>query len=85
MHLGRNLLFYMGLLITLERPTRGIEEAAQHSGTFTWPVNRQPFPAVQLPDGRRSAQRAAAEHADAFLPYIQAKRLVAPTEQLTLG
>ena len=38
----------MGLLITLERPTRGMEDATRHSGTFIWPVSRQPYPLVQL-------------------------------------
>jgi hypothetical protein len=33
----------MGLLITLDQPTRGMEEATRHSGTFIWPVNQQPF------------------------------------------
>jgi DNA modification methylase len=75
----------MGLLTTLERPTRGMEEAARHSGTFTWAVNHQPYPMAQLLTvgdllaGQRPLMPTP------FLPYIQAKRLAAPNEQLTLG
>jgi hypothetical protein len=63
----------------------GAGDAAQHSGTFTWPVNRQPFPVVQLlmVGDLLSGQRP--KMPTPFLPYIQAKRLAAPTEQLTLG
>jgi SAM-dependent methyltransferase len=75
----------MGILITMERPTRGVEEAAQHSGTFTWPVNRQPFPAVQLLTVGDLLSGRQPNMPTPFLPYIQAKRLAAPTEQLTLG
>jgi DNA modification methylase len=75
----------MGLLITLERPTRGMEEAARHSGTFTWPVNHQPFPMVQLLTVGDLLSGQRPKMPTPFLPYIQAKRLAAPSEQLTLG
>jgi len=75
----------MGLLITLDRPTRGMEEAARHSGTFTWPVNRQPYPMVQLLTVSDLLSGQRPKMPTPFLPYIQAKRLAAPTEQLTLG
>jgi hypothetical protein len=75
----------MGLLITLKRPTRGMEEAARHSGVFTWPVNRQPYPLVQLLTVGDLLNGQRPKMPTPFLPYIQAKRLAAPTEQLTLG
>jgi hypothetical protein len=75
----------MGLLLTLERPTRGMEEAARHSGTFTWPVNHQPYPVVQLLTVADLLSGRRPNMPTPFLPYIQAKRLTAPTEQLTLG
>ena len=75
----------MGLLITLEPPTRGMEEAARHSGTFTWPVNHQPYPLVQLLTVGYLLSGQRPKMPTPFLPYIQAKRLAAPTEQLTLG
>jgi DNA methylase/Restriction endonuclease len=75
----------MGLLITLEQPTRGMEDAARHSGTFIWPVNRQPYPLVQLLTVGDLLAGKRPNMPTPFLPYIQAKRLAAPTEQLTLG
>lgn len=39
----------MGLLITLEQPTREIEHTAWHSAVFAWPVNHQPRPMVLFP------------------------------------
>lgn len=75
----------MGLLITLEPPTKGMEEAARHSGTFTWPVNHQPYPMVQLLTVGDLLNGQRPKMPTPFLPYIQAKRLAAPTEQLTLG
>lgn len=75
----------MGLLITLERPTKGMEEAARHSGTFTWPVNHQSYPLVQLLIVGDLLKGQRPNMPTPFLPYIQAKRLAAPTEQLTLG
>jgi len=38
----------MGVLITMVPPTPGMVEAANHSGTYTWPVNSQTFPKVQI-------------------------------------
>jgi site-specific DNA-methyltransferase (adenine-specific) len=61
----------MGLLITLDRPTRGMEEAARHSGTFTWPVNHQPYPAVQLLTVGDLLSGQRPKMPTPFLPYIQ--------------
>lgn len=38
----------MGVLITMEDPTRGILDASNHGGTYTWPVNGQTFPRIQV-------------------------------------
>ncbi len=38
----------MGVLITMVAPTPGMVEAANHSGSYTWPVNGQSFPRVQI-------------------------------------
>jgi hypothetical protein len=38
----------MGVLITMVPPTPGMVEAANHSGSYTWPVNGQSFPRVQI-------------------------------------
>jgi DNA modification methylase len=75
----------MGLLTTLEHPTRGMEDAARHSGTFTWEVNHQPYPMAQLLTVGDLLAGQRPQMPTPFLPYIQAKRLAAPNEQLTLG
>ena len=38
----------MGVLITMAAPTKGILDAADHGGTYTWPVNGHDFPRVQV-------------------------------------
>lgn len=38
----------MGVLITLAKPTKGMLDAANHGGHYTWPVNGQKFPRVQV-------------------------------------
>lgn len=38
----------MGVLITMQPPTPGMIEAAEHSGTYVWPVNGATFPVVQI-------------------------------------
>lgn len=38
----------MGILITMASPTKGMLDAADHGGTYTWPVNGQVFPRVQV-------------------------------------
>jgi hypothetical protein len=38
----------MGVLITMGKPTPGIIDAVNHGGTYTWPVNGQVFPRVQV-------------------------------------
>ena len=38
----------MGVLITMANPTKGVLDAVDHGGNYTWPVNSQPFPRVQV-------------------------------------
>lgn len=38
----------MGLMITLRSPTSGMQEAAHRAGYYTWPVNGERFPKVQI-------------------------------------
>lgn len=75
----------MGVLVTLTKPTPGMRDAADHGGTYTWPVNGQQFPKIQtltvteLLDGKRPAMPLT------LTPYIAAKRLPPPKpEQTTL-
>lgn len=68
----------MGVLITNGEPTRGMLEEANHAGTYTYPVNGQVYPRIQiitvtdLLHGRRP-------HLPGTLnPYIQAVKAKAP-------
>lgn len=38
----------MGVLITMATPTKGVLDAVNHGGTYTWPINGQTFPGVQV-------------------------------------
>lgn len=38
----------MGVLITMADPTPGMTDAANHGGTYFWPVNERQFPRVQM-------------------------------------
>lgn len=38
----------MGVLITMAEPTRGILDAVNHGGTYTWPTNGKTFPRIQV-------------------------------------
>jgi DNA methylase/Restriction endonuclease len=37
----------MGVLIMMTEPTRGVHDAVDHGGTYTWPINNQTYPRVQ--------------------------------------
>lgn len=64
----------MGVLITMEPPTKGMLDAARRSGIYTMPANGQQFPKVQIltvPDllmGKRP------ELPPPLMPYTQAQR-----------
>lgn len=74
----------LGLLVTLEKPSRGMLDAARHSGTWTHPANGQAYPRVQmvtvgeLLSGKRPNLPAH------LAPYIQAERRQAMDGQIAL-
>jgi DNA modification methylase len=75
----------MGVLITMEPPTRGVTDAINHGGSYTWPANGRAYPRLQvitvaeLLAGKRPASPPL------LLPYIQAPRASAAPAQMTLG
>ena len=75
----------MGLLLTLTPPTKGMIEAADHAGTYTWPWNNQTYPKVQI---ITVSQLLMGERPNTpqliFLPYIQVQASPIPDAQLTL-
>ncbi|MFD8529433.1 DNA methyltransferase [Streptosporangium canum] len=64
----------MGVFVSMQKPTKAMIEAANHSGVYTYPVNGQKYPVVQiitveeLIAGKRPSMPAT------LLPYFQAKR-----------
>jgi DNA modification methylase len=75
----------MGILITLAEPSRGVLDAVNHGGTYTWPVNGQAFPRLQA---ITIAELLAGKRPDMpgmLLPYIQAPRAAASSPQLAFG
>src|SRR5262249_48151914 len=38
----------MGILITMAEPTAGVRDVMDHGGNYTWPVNGQVYPRIQV-------------------------------------
>jgi DNA modification methylase len=74
----------MGVLVTLEQPTRGMVQETRRSGSYVHPLTGRTHPRLQIVT---VAQLLAGEPPDmpaAFLPYVQAKR-GSMAQQGTLG
>lgn len=74
----------MGILISLERPTRGIDDAIRHSGTYTFPVSGRNYPRTQLLTVEQLLAGKKPDMPTPLLPYIKAQR-ASLEKQLTLG
>jgi hypothetical protein len=75
----------MGILITMASPPRGVIDAADHGGAYTWPVNGQSYPRIQVITVADLLARKRPDMPPPILPYIQAARAVLPgPEQMTL-
>lgn len=75
----------MGVLITMVPPTAGMVDAANQSGSYTWPVNGQSFPRVQIITVSELLNFQRPKMPTPLAPYIVAIRRPAPVEQLALG
>lgn len=74
----------MGLLITLASPTRGMLDAANHAGYYTWPPNGQRFPRVQIITVADLLNFKRPKMPPPLRPYISAARQAARHDQLSL-
>ncbi len=72
----------MGLLITMNEPTRGMIDAADHAGTYLWPVNAAVFPKIQILTVQQLLDGQRPKMPPALLPYIAARRGEAASAQL---
>ncbi|MER5681475.1 MULTISPECIES: DNA methyltransferase [Streptomyces] len=76
----------MGVFITLKEPTAAMKEAANHSGIYSYPVNGQQYPRVQIITVAELLAGVRPKLPLTLLPYYQARRRHdAGSEQLTLG
>ena len=64
----------LGVLITLNDPTRGMLEAANTAGYWERPDNRQSFPKIQIVTVSDLLAGNLPKLPDRTLPYVQAKR-----------
>lgn len=74
----------MGLLITMEPPTKGMAEVANKSGTYVHPLTGNHFPKVQLISVPDLLAHKRPDLPSALLPYIKAKAYAPPTSQQEL-
>jgi len=74
----------MGVFVCMQRPTRAMIEAANHSGIYTHPANGQTFPKVQIITVEELLQGKRPKLPMTLLPYFQAQPRRAVPEQPTL-
>ncbi|MDQ2729267.1 MAG: restriction endonuclease subunit M [Actinomycetota bacterium] len=63
----------MGLLITLDEPTRGMREVTGRSGTYVNEFNGNEYPKLQIVTVPQLLAGAKPKMPEAILPYVQAK------------
>ena len=73
----------MGVLITIAGPTRGVLDAVNHGGTYTWPINNKTYPRVQVITVRELLRGDRPDMPQSLMPYIQAPR--APAREVQAG
>jgi len=63
----------MGLLVTLDEPTRGMREEARRSGTYTHPLTRHSYARLQVSTVEELLGGRQPDLPSAFLPYVKAR------------
>lgn len=74
----------MGVLITMATPPRGLIDAADHGGVYTWPVNGQTFPRIQVITVADLLAGKRPRMPQLMLPYVQASKAVPQLDQMDL-
>lgn len=75
----------MGVLVTITKPTPGMNDAADHASTYTWPVNGENFPKIQLVTIADLLAGNRPKLPPTLTPYIKAQKFTAPPDQMSLG
>jgi DNA modification methylase len=71
----------MGVLITMAEPSHGVIDEINHGGNYTWPINRQTFPRIQVITIRDLLEGKRPKMPTLMLPYIQAAKAPATQAQ----
>jgi hypothetical protein len=75
----------MGVHITMTEPSRGVIEAANVCGLYTWPVSGQVYPKIQVITVEDLLKGKRPKMPPTKSPYVQAARAELPeAEQMTL-
>lgn len=74
----------LGVLITLEAPTKGMIEAVNHAGNFVHPANNQAYPKLQIITVPELLSGKRPQLPPTYLPYIQAQKLETTSMAQTL-
>jgi DNA modification methylase len=69
----------LGVLITMQEPTRGMVDEVNHSGSWTHPANGQSYPRLQIITAGELLAGKKPNLPPIFLPYVAAQRAVAQT------
>ena len=64
----------MGVFVTMNSPTKGMIEAANHGGSYIHPANGQRYPKLQIMTVQELLDDKKPNMPTALLPYFQAKR-----------
>ncbi len=75
----------MGIMITLEPPTRGMMEVARNSGTYTNPLTQRDYPRVQIVTVAELLDKRLPQMPGTFAPYIKASRVPREVQQRLMG
>jgi hypothetical protein len=74
----------MGVLITLEQATKGMQEAIDHGGIYRHPANNQTYPGLQHVTIKELLDGKKPQLPPTVLPYIAAEKLTMTDENETL-
>lgn len=72
----------MGVLVLMGKPTRGMIDAAQHSGSWTYPLTGQQYPRAQIISVAELLAGQQPAMPTPFVRYLQAQRLAPEHPQL---
>ncbi len=75
----------MGVLITLGKPTKGMVDAANHAGSYSWPINGQAYPRIRLVTIEQLFAGHRLDIPTPITPYLTAPKHVPQSDQLMLG